>query len=144
MPYVATRRGNRSTSLLLPFLLNDNLPPAFLSELVVRTCDDPDAFEHIFVPLLRSLMLTVRRLSFDTHDYKQPLTVLSALCDIKIGNTRPLCNLVSVLCNVDLLFLNPYWLFLNESAISINIYYYIICLIFLKTDANSPRKLFPN
>ena len=65
-------------------------------------------------------MLTVRRLSFDTHDYKQPLMVLSALCDVKVGNTRPLCNLVSVLlCEVDILFLNPYWMSLNKSISTI-------------------------
>ncbi|KAI0243357.1 Ubiquitin conjugation factor E4 B [Lamellibrachia satsuma] len=88
------RIGNRSMSLLLPFLLNDNLPPAFLSELVFRTSDDPDTFKHIFVPVLHGLVLTMRHLSFDTHDYKQPLMVLSQLCDIKVGNTRPLCNLI--------------------------------------------------
>jgi len=89
------RVEKKSSSLLLAFLLNDNLPPAFLSELVFRTSDDPDTFTPVFEPILRGLVLTMRRLSFDTHDYKQPLVVLSALCDIKVGNTRPLCNLVS-------------------------------------------------
>ena len=90
------RVEKKSSSPLLAFLLNDNLPPAFLSELVFRTSDDPETFTHVFEPILRGLVLTMRRLSFDTHDYKQPLVVLSALCDIKVGNTRPLCNLVSL------------------------------------------------
>ncbi len=37
----------------------------------------------------------MRPLAMDTEDHRQPLSVLAELCDIKVGNTRPLCNLAS-------------------------------------------------
>lgn len=87
-------RSPAKPSLLLPYLLNQNLPVGFLSDLVSSVCVDKETFSQVFSPVLQGLAQTMRHLSLDTEDFRQPLLVLSELCELKHGNTRPLCNLI--------------------------------------------------
>ncbi|KAJ8320744.1 hypothetical protein KUTeg_002331 [Tegillarca granosa] len=76
-------RSVGSTSLLLPYLLSHNLPRGFLSELVQTTCHDKDSFTKVFIPVLQGLVRSIHSLSLDTDDYREPLSVLAELCEIK-------------------------------------------------------------
>ena len=37
----------------------------------------------------------MRTVSFDGDEYRKVLRVLADLCEFKVGNVRPVCNLVS-------------------------------------------------
>lgn len=86
-------------SPLLPFVLNKNWPTDFIFELISSTYseDDPDgSFSTIFKPLLYSLCSEMEQFcSFTYEKYEMPLRALTELCDIKISQNRPICNLVS-------------------------------------------------
>ena len=84
------------TSILIPFLLNHNLPRGFLEDLIILTIQDDSTFTDIFSPVLQGLCQLMRGLGLDTDDYRQPLLVLSELIQLKIGNARPFCPLVSI------------------------------------------------
>ncbi|XP_048766609.1 ubiquitin conjugation factor E4 B-like [Ostrea edulis] len=86
-------RSIAGSSLLLPYLLSHNLPRGFLPELVQTTCNDFDTFRRVFVPVLQGLNRHIHSLSLDSDDYREPMSVLSELCEIKSGNTRPICGL---------------------------------------------------
>ncbi|XP_064611043.1 ubiquitin conjugation factor E4 B-like [Liolophura sinensis] len=97
---VTVPRSPGLPSLLLPSLLAHSLPRGFLSELLQTTSNDQQSFSRVFSPILQGLLLSIRGLSFDTDEYRAPLTVLTELCDIKsAGNTRPICNLIVQLKN---------------------------------------------
>ncbi|KAK3104970.1 hypothetical protein FSP39_014399 [Pinctada imbricata] len=87
-------RSSGGSSLLLPYLLSHNLPRGFLSELVQTTCTDMDSFKKILVPVLQGLCRHIHSLSLDSDDYREPLSVLAELCEIKSGNIRPVCSLM--------------------------------------------------
>ncbi|XP_052081339.1 ubiquitin conjugation factor E4 B-like isoform X2 [Mytilus californianus] len=87
-------RPRSGMSLLLPYLLSHNLPRGFLPELVQTICPDRDTFCKIFEPVLHSLTRMIHPLSLDSDEYKDPLCVLTELCEIKSGNTRPVCSLI--------------------------------------------------
>ncbi|XP_076086290.1 ubiquitin conjugation factor E4 B-like isoform X2 [Mytilus galloprovincialis] len=87
-------RPRSGMSLLLPYLLSHNLPRGFLPELVQTICPDKDTFCMIFEPVLHCLTRMIHPLSLDSDEYKDPLCVLTELCDIKSGNTRPVCSLI--------------------------------------------------
>ncbi|XP_063409618.1 ubiquitin conjugation factor E4 B-like [Mytilus trossulus] len=87
-------RPRSGMSLLLPYLLSHNLPRGFLPELVQTICPDKDSFCMIFEPVLHCLTRMIHPLSLDSDEYKDPLCVLTELCDIKSGNTRPVCSLI--------------------------------------------------
>lgn len=90
----AFTRPRSGMTHLLPYLLSHNLPRGFLSELVQTTCHDTDTFEKIFEPVIHSLTRLIHPLSLDNDDHKDPLCVLSELCEIKSGNSRPICSLI--------------------------------------------------
>ncbi|XP_033763599.1 LOW QUALITY PROTEIN: ubiquitin conjugation factor E4 B-like [Pecten maximus] len=81
-------------SILLPYLLSHNLPRGFLSELVQTTYHDKNTFNMVFGPVIQSLTRLIHTLSLDNEDYRDPLTVLSELCEVKSGNSRPICSLI--------------------------------------------------
>lgn len=87
-------RPRSGMSLLLPYLLSHNLPRGFLPELVQTICPDKDTFCKIFEPVLHSLTRMIHPLSLDSDEYKDPLCVMTELCEIKSGNTRPVCSLI--------------------------------------------------
>lgn len=87
-------RSETASTLLLPYLLSHNLPREFLS-LLVTTLPDKESLRKIFVPIIHRLGQLVSCLSLDTDDYKEPLSVLSELCEIKLSNNcRPICSLM--------------------------------------------------
>lgn len=89
---------NRSSCLseLLPFLLCHNLPRVFLPEMVQKLGPDRQAFSEVFSPVLQSLHRLLNGLSLDTEHFREPLSVLVELCEIKSDprNSRPICNLM--------------------------------------------------
>lgn len=89
------------TSLLTHFLLDEHdcIPPAFLNDLVLAA-HRAGVLDKIMVPVLQSLLARVSECSLANDDYKQPLAILSELCDIKSINTvRPICTLLTQLSN---------------------------------------------
>ncbi|XP_048250307.1 ubiquitin conjugation factor E4 B-like [Haliotis rufescens] len=88
------QRSLNGVSNLLPFLLAHNLPRGFLPELVQTIYHDRDSFRRVFTPILQSLMRLIQTMSLDTDDYRDPLSVIAELCDIRSGNARPICNLM--------------------------------------------------
>lgn len=92
-------RSQAEMSLLLPYLLSHNLPRGFLSELIYTTHRDPDSFRKVFVPVLESLQRHVLTLSLDSDDYRDVLSTLSELVEVKCGSVRPICNLMVKLSN---------------------------------------------
>ena len=87
-------------SLLVPYLLNQNLPRGFLQELATVAHSDPDSLTRVFRPILYGLGAIMRTCSLDTEYFKYPLAVLSELCELKVGNLRPVCKLVSIYNNI--------------------------------------------
>lgn len=96
---LTTPRSVGGNSLLLSYLLSHNLPRGFLPELVQTTCDDRDTFRRVFIPVLQGLNRHIHGMSLDSEDYRDPLSVLSELCEIKSGNSRPICGLAVELVN---------------------------------------------
>lgn len=91
---IFANRSETASTLLLPYLLSHNLPRGFLSLLVI-TLPDKESLRKIFVPILHRLGQLVSCLSLDTDDYKEPLSVLSELCELKLlNNSRPICSLM--------------------------------------------------
>ncbi|KAL8587345.1 hypothetical protein ACOMHN_045592 [Nucella lapillus] len=91
--------SERSSSLseLLPFLLSHNLPRVFLPELVQKLRSDKQAFSEVFGPILQGLNRQASSLSLDSDDFREPLSVLVELCEIKSDprNYRPVCHLMA-------------------------------------------------
>ncbi|PVD36627.1 hypothetical protein C0Q70_03613 [Pomacea canaliculata] len=83
-------------SLLLPFLLSHNLPRVFLPELVQKLKNDKTAFAEVFGPVLQGLNHMIASLSLDSDTFREPLSVLVELCEIKSDarNCRPICSLM--------------------------------------------------
>ncbi|XP_022090328.1 ubiquitin conjugation factor E4 B-like isoform X2 [Acanthaster planci] len=86
-----------STLLLAPLLLSHSLPRGFLQELVSATRADNASFQMIFTPVIIALVQAIQRCSLDSDSYKAPLSAMNELCKIKLGNSRPICRLVSSL-----------------------------------------------
>ncbi|XP_038076555.1 ubiquitin conjugation factor E4 B-like [Patiria miniata] len=91
-----TQTGSQ-TSLLVPQLLSHSLPRGFLQELATAAREDDSSFRQIFTPLIIGLVQDIQRCSLDGDSYKGPLSAMNELCKIKIGNSRPICKLLSSL-----------------------------------------------
>ncbi len=91
---ICTRSAARP-SPLLPFMLNQTLPPGFLTDLVHALSQDMEGFRIVIEPVLRGLASVMSGLSYDSEECIQPLTVLRDLCEIKVASVRPVCKLVS-------------------------------------------------
>lgn len=91
-------RHGVNNSLLLPYLLSRSIFPVFLEQLVdLSECDNRTC--NIFEPVLLNLSHVVRSLALDKDDSREPLNLLAELCDMKTGNTRPICTLMTQLSN---------------------------------------------
>ncbi|KAK5619426.1 Ubiquitin conjugation factor E4 B [Crenichthys baileyi] len=90
-------RSPLQQSLLVPYMLCRNLPYGFIQELVRITHQEEEVFRQIFIPILHGLALAVKECSFDSDNFKFPLTALAELCEIKFGKTHPVCNLATSL-----------------------------------------------
>ncbi|KAL4221583.1 Ubiquitin conjugation factor E4 B [Mactra antiquata] len=92
-------RSQAELSILLPYLLSHNLPRGFLPELVYTTNRDANTFKKVFVPVLQSLHRHILTLSLDNDDYRDVISVLNELVEIKCGSVRPICNLMVEMSN---------------------------------------------
>uniref|UniRef100_UPI00358E0FF2 ubiquitin conjugation factor E4 B isoform X2 n=1 Tax=Myxine glutinosa TaxID=7769 RepID=UPI00358E0FF2 len=90
-------RSAQQPSLLVPYLLCRNLPQAFASELVHTASQDQDTFTKVFTPILQGLSQACQESSLSNDGFKYPLMALAELFDVKVGNSRPVCNLMSSL-----------------------------------------------
>ncbi|XP_041377968.1 ubiquitin conjugation factor E4 B-like [Gigantopelta aegis] len=88
-------RSQCGMSLLVPFLVSRNLPRGFLPELIQTLHHDDDSFKKVFTPVIQNVVRLIQTMSLDSDDYREPLSALSELCEIKSGNTRPACNLMT-------------------------------------------------
>ncbi|XP_071805789.1 ubiquitin conjugation factor E4 B-like isoform X1 [Asterias amurensis] len=91
-----TQPGN-APSMLLPHLLAHSLPTSFLRDLVAATHEDASSFGLIFTPVLVGLVQEIQRCSLDNDKYKASLTAMNELCKIKLGNSKPICKLITSL-----------------------------------------------
>lgn len=87
-------RCQAGLSLLVPYLLSHNLPRGFLSELIQTTYRDEDSFKKVFVPVLQSLHRMVATVSLDTDEYRDVVSVLTEMIEVKCSSVRPICNLI--------------------------------------------------
>ncbi|XP_061422260.1 ubiquitin conjugation factor E4 B isoform X1 [Lethenteron reissneri] len=83
-------------SLLVPYLLCRNLPVGFIQEMVRASCLDQDAFSQVFMPVVQGLAQACCECSLENDNFKFPLMALAELCEVKVGNTRPICSLVAL------------------------------------------------
>jgi hypothetical protein len=60
-------------------------------------CHDMPRLFQVFVPVLQSLQRHVLTLSLDNDDYRDVISVLGELVEVKCGSVRPICNLVCVI-----------------------------------------------
>ncbi|XP_035825781.1 ubiquitin conjugation factor E4 B [Aplysia californica] len=88
-------RSQSGSSILVPFLLSNNLPHDFLHHLVVTVNTDKLVLDKVFSPILQYLCRYVATLGLNNRVYQQPLSILMGLTSIKINNQRPICNLMT-------------------------------------------------
>ncbi|XP_063965881.1 ubiquitin conjugation factor E4 B-like isoform X2 [Lytechinus pictus] len=88
-------RSSTDQSSLLPMLEELNMPGSFLQELVLQSNYDPQGFKSIFYPVIIGLVQKLQRSSLSSDEYRTPLMILSELCRIKVGNSRPICGLLA-------------------------------------------------
>nr|XP_032817895.1 ubiquitin conjugation factor E4 B isoform X2 [Petromyzon marinus] len=89
-------RSALQPSLLVPYLLCRNLPVGFIQEMVRASCLDQDAFSQVFMPVVQDLAQACCECSLENDNFKYPLMALAELCEVKVGNTRPICSLVAL------------------------------------------------
>lgn len=92
-------RPLRSSSPLFPFILHRSMPDGFLKRLITMAqFDSVNYIEIIFHPLLTELFFTMEQTgSISLEDqFKLPLQALLDLCTFKIGDIRPICQVVSI------------------------------------------------
>jgi len=77
------------------------MPSGLLQDLVTFAAGQGhEFFRGVFGPVLQGLLRDIRSMSLDSERYKEPLTLLAELCELKVNNVRPVCLLVrSVLSN---------------------------------------------
>lgn len=72
------------------------MPASFLEKLI-SVADSEDVVYRIFEPVLCNLVYLIRWMSLTTDECREPLNLLSELCDMKIGNSRPICSAVGII-----------------------------------------------
>ena len=50
---------------------------------------------QVFAPIFNNLNDIIKQCDLSNNEFREPLIVLRELCEIKINNTRPLCEIVS-------------------------------------------------
>lgn len=87
-------------SALFPFILYQSAPNGFIPQIINNTFNEDDIrtgdFKEIFQPLLLNLWLSMQKNSSLTYedDYMLPVLALVELCDIRVGSSRPICQLL--------------------------------------------------
>ena len=89
-----------TSSLLLAYMLNRFLPSGFIAEFISFLMDsDLQAFQRIFEVALHDLSRLIHSCSLESDDHIEPLALLSELCELKTGSSRPICTLITQLVN---------------------------------------------
>ena len=89
-----------ASSLLLAYMLNRFFPSGFIADLIAfLTANDLQAFQQIFEVALHNLSRLIYSCSLESDDYIEPLALLSELCELKTGLSRPICTLMTQLVN---------------------------------------------
>ncbi|KAB7497984.1 Ubiquitin conjugation factor E4 B [Armadillidium nasatum] len=87
------------TSVLLYPLLMDEIPRGFIYDLLLYTSSSEKQLSKIFEPLLQGLSFVMRNCSVTNTAYITVLETLSQLMEIKVNNSRPICNLMIKMSN---------------------------------------------
>ncbi|KRT81780.1 hypothetical protein AMK59_5523 [Oryctes borbonicus] len=83
-----------SKSPLMTPLLQQSFPRGFLTELILRTHTNFDAFSTIFSPVLQGLFTMMENASIVGNEQRAPLQALNDLAEIRCGS-RPICTLIT-------------------------------------------------
>ncbi|XP_055916702.1 ubiquitin conjugation factor E4 B [Eupeodes corollae] len=81
-------------SYLLEIIYQDRCPEEFLHDLVIEAYKYPADFEYIFGQLLRALFMGMQRNICTTYMQTDQIQTLANLIVIKVGNARPICDLM--------------------------------------------------
>lgn len=81
-------------SYLLEIIYQDRCPDEYLHDLVVETYKYPADFEYIFGQVLRALFMGMQRNICTTYMQTDQIQTLANLIVIKVGNARPICDLL--------------------------------------------------
>ncbi|CAK1555609.1 unnamed protein product [Leptosia nina] len=89
-------------SPLLPYIMIRNTPTGLISELMLNTYQDEEAFEEVFVPLLMGIREEMRRRVSPLVGRGEgaALRALRSLCELRAGprhSARPICALIAKL-----------------------------------------------
>lgn len=81
-------------SYLLEIIYQDRCPDEFLHDLVAEAYKYPEDFEYIFGQVLRALFMGMQRNICTTYMQTDQIQTLANLIVIKVGNARPICDLM--------------------------------------------------
>jgi ubiquitin conjugation factor E4 B len=79
----------------VPFLFEHVINSDFVIDLI-QQCRSFSILMEIFAPVINNLNSIVRHCQLLNDEYREPLVVLRQLCEIKINNARPICEIVSL------------------------------------------------
>ncbi|XP_017071788.2 ubiquitin conjugation factor E4 B [Drosophila eugracilis] len=82
-------------STLLELMYTEKVSESFLIDLIAHTHQDPEAFDTIFSQVLRGLFAGMQRNICTSKISVQQIEWLAKLVVIKVGNVRPIADLVS-------------------------------------------------
>ncbi|XP_067624496.1 ubiquitin conjugation factor E4 B isoform X2 [Eurosta solidaginis] len=86
-------------STMLEMLYQGRIPDGFLYDLVATACDQTEDFQQIFGQLLRGLYIGMQRNICTANINTQQIDLLAKLVTIKVGATRPICDLIAAQVN---------------------------------------------
>ena len=78
----------------MPFLFEHVINSDFIIDLI-KQCRSFSILVEIFAPVINNLNSIVSHCQLLNDEYREPLVVLRQLCEIKINNARPICEIVS-------------------------------------------------
>jgi len=85
-----------SYSALYHVLAGNDAPGGLLPDLIRSLSGDQEAFSGVFSPLVQHCVQEMSKGTLVDSKYKQPLHVLSDLCEVRISTgSRPVCDLLS-------------------------------------------------
>jgi hypothetical protein len=82
-------------SLLVPFMFENQITKELLVDLISKN----DNIDALFSPILNNLSFIAQKSSLMDEEFHQTIGAMRELCDIKINNTRPICDLAIRLKN---------------------------------------------
>lgn len=86
-------------SILVPFMFENQITRELLVDLITKCTSHNDDLHVLFTPILNNLSFIAQISSLMDEEFHQTIAILRELCDIKIDNTRPICDLAVRLQN---------------------------------------------